>query len=88
MAATIPSRIYLISKWGDVALGLSTGVFAYYLYEKKSHRTPDDSLVGLVRWKLDQRARLASTATATATTPATGGNDWDELTRELSKEDK
>ncbi|GAA5940200.1 Nce101p [Sporobolomyces koalae] len=56
----LSSRVYLISKWGDVALGLSTGVFAYYLYERKLHRTDEDSLVGLIKWKLDQRQHLAA----------------------------
>ncbi|GAA5904500.1 Nce101p [Sporobolomyces salmoneus] len=85
MSYTIPSRIYLISKWGDVALGLSTGVFAYYLYEKKLHRTEEDSLLGLIRWKSEQRQKLKA---ASATADVTSGGEWEELTKELGKETK
>ncbi|GAA5878735.1 hypothetical protein JCM16303_007164 [Sporobolomyces ruberrimus] len=86
MASTVPSRIYLISKYGDVFLGLTTGVFAYYLYEKKLNRSNEDNLRGLIRWKLDQlderKNKLQLEPTSTS-----GPGEWDELTRELGKDE-
>ncbi|GAA5837893.1 hypothetical protein JCM3766R1_001510 [Sporobolomyces carnicolor] len=83
-----PSRVYLISKWGDVALGLSTGVFAYYWYEKKLGRTREDSLVGLVTWKAhqlrqqrDERKQRTNDDDAMS---ATNRDEWEQLTKELS----
>jgi hypothetical protein len=63
--------------WGDVLLGLSTGVWAYYLYERRLHRPDGERLADLVRWKLDQRARL-SQASAQA-----DNEGWEEIEREL-----
>ncbi|BGP39693.1 hypothetical protein JCM10449v2_003644 [Rhodotorula kratochvilovae] len=73
-------RVYLISKWGDVLLGLSTGVFAYALYERRLHRPEGERLVDLVRWKLDQRAALNPPKTPASQAEQEG---WAELEREL-----
>lgn len=107
--ASIPSRIYLISRsvflsslsllllsdsqltpplnrTGDILLGLSTGVFAYYLYEKKLNRTGQDTLSGLVAWKWDQRQlRNKSLGQDDAKEDTTS---WEELTKEINKEEK
>ncbi|GAA5841593.1 hypothetical protein JCM5353_003675 [Sporobolomyces roseus] len=85
MASSIPSRIYLISKTGDVLLGLGTGVFAYYLYEKKLNRSSQDTLIGMVRWKMDQREQRNRWKE--------GGKEgreeigWEELSKEIGKEE-
>ncbi|GAA5970811.1 hypothetical protein JCM11641_004463 [Rhodosporidiobolus odoratus] len=50
-------RVYLVSRYGDLALGLFTGIFAYALYERKQNRPDQDKLHNLVRWKWDQRER-------------------------------
>ncbi|GAA5924426.1 hypothetical protein JCM3775_005376 [Rhodotorula graminis] len=76
-------RLYLISKWGDVLLGATTGIWGYWLYERRLHRPDGERLADLVRWKLDQRATLAALkAPATATSQA-DQDGWDELEREL-----
>ncbi|GAA5993247.1 hypothetical protein JCM5350_007296 [Sporobolomyces pararoseus] len=81
MASSIPSRIYLISKWGDVALGLSTGVFAYYLYEKKLNRSRQDSLLGLLEWKSQQRDKIKKASMIEV--EGNNAKEWEELTKEL-----
>lgn len=70
-------QVYLISRWGDVLLGLSTGVWAYYLYERRLHRPDGERLADLVRWKLDQRARLSQASTQA------DNEGWEEIEREL-----
>ncbi|GAA6007854.1 hypothetical protein JCM10207_004900 [Rhodosporidiobolus poonsookiae] len=50
-------RVYLISKFGDVLLGLATGVMAYGLYERRQFRAEEDKLASLVQWKWAQRAQ-------------------------------
>ncbi|GAA6027549.1 hypothetical protein JCM8097_007917 [Rhodosporidiobolus ruineniae] len=48
-------RVYLVSRVGDIFLGLATGVLAYGLYERKNHRAEEDKLASLVKWKWAQR---------------------------------
>ncbi|GAA6051375.1 hypothetical protein JCM3770_004509 [Rhodotorula araucariae] len=72
-------RVYLISKWGDVMLGLTTGVWGYYLYERRVNRPEGERLVDLVRWKLDQRAALAPKTLAGQAEQ----DGWAEIEREL-----
>ncbi|GAA5912285.1 hypothetical protein JCM8208_001323 [Rhodotorula glutinis] len=79
-------RLYLISKWGDVLLGATTGIWGYWLYERRLHRPDGERLADLVRWKLDQRATLSANLKASAATAATSQADqdgWEELEREL-----
>ncbi|GAA5848516.1 hypothetical protein JCM9279_006588 [Rhodotorula babjevae] len=75
-------RLYLISKWGDVLLGATTGIWGYWLYERRLHRPVGERLADLVRWKLDQRATLAALKAPTATSQA-DQDGWEELEREL-----
>ncbi|GAA5891283.1 hypothetical protein JCM5296_006887 [Sporobolomyces johnsonii] len=70
------SRVYLISKYGDVAVGVATGFLAYSLYERKTFRQDGEKLVDLVRWKWDQRQRRQELV-------AVEQEGWDELEREL-----
>ncbi|GAA5825610.1 hypothetical protein JCM11251_000308 [Rhodosporidiobolus azoricus] len=72
------SRVYLVSKWGDVLVGIATGVLAYTLYERKAGRTAEDGnrLQDLVRWKMDQRERVEAVK-------AVEQEGWDEITKEL-----
>ncbi|GAA5870809.1 hypothetical protein JCM1840_006810 [Sporobolomyces johnsonii] len=70
------SRVYLISKYGDVAVGIATGFLAYSLYERKTFRQDGEKLVDLVRWKWDQRQRRQDIV-------AVEQEGWDELEREL-----
>ncbi|GAA5966277.1 hypothetical protein JCM3765_002584 [Sporobolomyces pararoseus] len=86
MTSSIPSRIYLISKWGDVGLGLSTGVLAYYLYEKKLNRSKQDSLIGLLEWKSQQRERTKQALIEVKGGGDGNGKEWEELTKELVAE--
>ncbi|BGP15946.1 hypothetical protein JCM10213_003623 [Rhodosporidiobolus nylandii] len=69
-------RVYLVSKVGDVLLGFTTGVFAYYLYERKNGRAEEDKLVNLVRWKWAQQAEQKQVKAAEA-------EGWEEIEREL-----
>ncbi|GAA6018978.1 hypothetical protein JCM8202_000623 [Rhodotorula sphaerocarpa] len=73
--------VYLVSRWGDVLLGLTTGVWAYYLYERRLHRPDGERLADLVRWKFDQRARLAQAAQADS-------EGWEEIERELKAKEQ
>ncbi|BGP07752.1 hypothetical protein JCM10049v2_003592 [Rhodotorula toruloides] len=69
-------RVYLISKFGDVLLGLSTGVWAYYLYERRLNRPDGERLADLVRWKWakfqDQRRNRVADQ-----------EGWEEIEKEL-----
>ncbi|BGP55300.1 hypothetical protein JCM8202v2_002898 [Rhodotorula sphaerocarpa] len=69
------------NSWGDVLLGLTTGVWAYYLYERRLHRPDGERLADLVRWKFDQRARLAQAAQADS-------EGWEEIERELKAKEQ
>lgn len=44
---------YLISKWADPILAISTGVVAYYLYEKRVGREPGHSFNELLTKKIN-----------------------------------
>ncbi|BGP31768.1 hypothetical protein JCM10296v2_003542 [Rhodotorula toruloides] len=69
-------RVYLISKLGDVLLGLSTGFWAYYLYERRLNRPDGERLADLVRWKWakfqDQRRNQVADQ-----------EGWEEIEKEL-----
>ena len=67
-------------RWGDILLGCSTGVWGYWLYERRLHRPEGERLADLVRWKLAQRAELAAPKTAANQADQDG---WEELEREL-----
>lgn len=86
MILTPPPSEYAIcsparNSWGDVLLGLTTGVWAYYLYERRLHRPDGERLADLVRWKFDQRARLAQAAQADS-------EGWEEIERELKAKEQ
>ncbi len=54
----------------DPILGLVSGAWAYYLYESRlvarGERPQDQTLVSLVKWKLDQRDKAAALAKSVA----------------------
>jgi len=71
-------------RWGDVLLGATTGIWGYWLYERRLHRPDGERLADLVRWKLDQRATLSALKTPTAAATSQADQDgWEELEREL-----
>ncbi|CEQ40220.1 SPOSA6832_01822 [Sporobolomyces salmonicolor] len=71
------SRVYLISKYGDVVVGIATGFLAYSLYERKTFRKDGEKLADLVQWKWDQRQKRKEAVVAVEQ------EGWDELEREL-----
>ncbi|GAA5903772.1 hypothetical protein JCM6882_003414 [Rhodosporidiobolus microsporus] len=75
-------RTYLVSKWGDVLVGMFAGGLAYYQYESKAGRSAQegDRLVDLVRWKMDQRAKDKEGKEQVKAVEQEG---WEELTKEL-----
>ncbi|KDN42474.1 hypothetical protein RSAG8_06791, partial [Rhizoctonia solani AG-8 WAC10335] len=70
------TRAYLISKYSDPFLGITTGLLAYYLHQTNPRTAPPEGedLRSLIRWKqsMARRKELAEMA------------QWNEIMNQLN----
>lgn len=74
--ADLSSARDAVCRFGDVLLGLSTGVWAYYLYERRLNRPDGERLADLVRWKWDKVQQQRRNRVADE-------EGWEEIEKEL-----
>jgi len=74
-----------LNRTGDIFLGLGTGLFAYYLYEKKLNRSSKESLLGMLKWKIDQREKRRWKQGGKEGKEEIG---WEELSKEIGNEEQ